>query len=155
MKELIQYTSEFELFDPEKPFLESEYNILITHDNSKELIEDKFIINFLNSEMKNIAKMNVNTWCVTNIIIDDYYGRAKIKVEIKDPKGTNLPAFESGGFSLNTDEERNIIKVKEELTLLLLKVRLFSFFLDYRSRLDYINLYKKKHPNQNDIYWDI
>jgi len=95
MKELIQYTSEFELFDPEKPFLESEYNILITHDNSKELIEDKFIINFLNSEMKNIAKMNVNTWCVTNIIIDDYYGRAKIKVEIKESKQSDDTANET------------------------------------------------------------
>ena len=152
MKELIQYTGEFEFFDPEKPFIESEFNILITHDNSKELIGDKFIINFLNSEKENIAEMNINTWCIMNIIIYDYYGRAKIKVAIKDPKGTNLPAFESGGFSLSTDEESNIIKVKNELTLLLKKVRRFSFFLDYRSRLDYINLFKKEHPNQDVIY---
>ena len=45
MKELFQYTDEFDFFDPTKPYNESSYNILIKHDNSKESINDKFIIN--------------------------------------------------------------------------------------------------------------
>jgi hypothetical protein len=155
MKELIQYTDEFDFFDPTKPYNESSYNILIKHDNSKESINDKFIISLLNTKNEIVNKISINTWCITEIGIFDYYDRAKVKIETKDPKGTNLPAFESGGFSLYAGEEDNIEMVKEKLTDLLKRVLQTSFFLDYRSRLDYINQFRKEHPDQEDLYNEI
>ena len=65
MKELIEYTDEFECYDPKKPFVKTKYRILISNDNSIEKIDHKFQIDFLNSENEIINEIDINSWKIT------------------------------------------------------------------------------------------
>jgi hypothetical protein len=151
MIELIQYTSEFDYYDPKKPYLKADYNILIKHDVTKFQIGAKFRIRFLDSDNEEISKMNVNTWQIRYIFVSNHYGQAVLSVSFADPKGIVLPSFNSRGTTLVNSEKDNISWLKEELTVLLKRIRYYSFFLDYRSRLDYFNLIEKEQPELKDI----
>ena len=143
MKELIKYTADFDLFDSKNPHIETKYKILIEHDNTLESIHQKLNFKFVDINDEIIAEQKINEWVVLNIRMKDYYGRAMVCVMVADPKKTRLPEFESGGFSLHTDEEYNIGRVVEKLTILFKEVLINSFFANYRARLDYIKLLKK------------
>lgn len=152
MKELVKYTMEMDYFDPEKPYNESILNILIDHDNAKESNGEKFKLFFLNAQNEKIPEVILNKWLIWDIKVIGYYTRIKVMFTVRDPKGTNLPEdeFTTGGFSIGIDKETNIFRVKQELTGLLERFRKFSCFMDYRSRLDYVNFYKKNDPYLNE-----
>mgnify|MGYP006277157379 CR=1 FL=1 len=143
MKELVEFTEDFKVYNPEEPFNEAVYYIVIIHDNAQEAIHKKFSFRFMDEDKNFVDKININDWKLKDVEIYDYYGRAKISLKICDPQGVNLPEIESGGFSLSGNESANISYVVNRMESELQKVRRISLFKDYRSRLDYINIMKE------------
>jgi len=148
MTELLQYTKDFEPYDSEKPYIKVEYRILIEHDFSQENINDKFNIIFLDSDNVELKKLDINNWIIWNIEVEDYYNRAKINLFLKDPDGKGLPEFRSGGNSLSNDEKWNLKLIQNLLTPLLQRAKLYSCFLNYRSRLDYENIFREENKGK-------
>src|SRR5690606_4477131 len=139
-------------FDLNFPFNEVKYNLLIVHDNSKERIFDKFTLNFLNTKYEIADELEINTWKLKGLHVINYYGRVKVVATVIDPNNIKLPPFESGGFSLDMDEETNINNLKSRIDNLLKQFLTVSFFLNFRTRLDYINLFKKENPEQKQFF---
>ena len=148
MTELLQYTKDFELYDPEKPYIKAEYRILIEHDLSQNIIDKQFSITFLDFDNNTISELIVNNWGIWSISVEDYYGRANINLFLRDPNGKVLPEFRSGGNSLSNDEKWNIERIQNHLTPLLRRAKLYSCFLDYRSRLDYVNIFNEDNEGK-------
>lgn len=155
MKKIIEYTSDFDNYNSELPFLECKYKILVTHDNSLSSVSEKISFSFINPDNSIVKEQIINEWRILKVEARNYYGRAKIFILVEDPTGIRLPAFESGGFSLVIDEKLNIDKTVSELTINLKEVLRTSFFTNYRRRLDYINLFKKENPERTEIYYKI
>lgn len=153
MTELLQYTKDFEPYDSEKPYIKAEYRILIEHDFSQERISEQFNISFLDFDNKKLNGLDINNWVIWSIDVEDYFDRAKINLYIKDPDGKMLPEFRSGGRSLSNDEKLNLKIILDLLTPLLKRAKLYSCFLNYRSRLDYENIFREE--NKGDFNeWD-
>jgi hypothetical protein len=153
MKKLIEFTDNFEIFDTQNPLHEHVFSLLIIHDNTKEQISSKFIFKFLNKQNEIIDFWNVNCWHITNISTANYFGRTQVNIFMSDPTGVNVPKLETGGKSLSIDEEWNIDCVIKLLIIALLRMKFYSFFKNYRSKLDFINYCKENEPESKLPYF--
>lgn len=140
MKKIFEYTTDFDNYDSEKPYNEVAYRILIKHDNSQNSIPDKFSFSFLDLQGHSIDDCVVNSWKISGIFSEDYFGRAIVCVKVVDPVGSILQPLKSGGFTLSLDERQNINDIENKLLMLLKQVRRFSCFMNLRSRLDYVDI---------------
>ncbi|HCB62336.1 MAG TPA: hypothetical protein DEP77_10380 [Bacteroidales bacterium] len=140
MKKIFEYTADFDNYDSEEPYNEVAYRILIKHDNSQNLISQKFSFSFLDLQGHSIDDFVVNSWKIRRIYSEDYFGRAIVCVNVVDPVGSILQPLKSGGFTLSLDERQNINEIENKLFMLLKQVRRFSCFMNLRSRLDYVDI---------------
>ena len=89
--------------------------------------------------------VNINGWKIISWKIEPYYTRNKIFCIVEDPEGKSVK-FSSIGWSEKKDEGTNIYRLILELTSILIDIRNYSFFKNYSSRKEYVNLFKERNP---------